>query len=108
MNIPSHGKYKWLPKLYNAITALKPSKIIEFGPAGGQTTITMAMALKDNNVDGFIKSKSKLKYVVFPAPLFPTSPKLCPLGISNWSILRTWVPLYDFDKSCVFIMVILY
>ena len=41
MNIPSHGKYKWLPKLYNAITALKPSKIIEFGPASGETTITM-------------------------------------------------------------------
>ena len=56
MNIPSHGKYKWLPKLYNAITALKPSKIIEFGPASGETTITMAMALKDNNIDGIIKS----------------------------------------------------
>ena len=54
MNIPSHGKYKWLPKLYNAITALKPSKIIEFGPASGETTITMAMALKDNNIDGII------------------------------------------------------
>jgi len=56
MNIPSHGKYKWLPKLYNAVTALKPNKIIEFGPASGETTITMAMALKDNNIDGIIKS----------------------------------------------------
>tara|TARA_R100001509_G_C4804901_1_gene194393 strand:+ start:194 stop:721 length:528 start_codon:yes stop_codon:yes gene_type:complete len=56
MKIPSHGKYAWLPKLYDAISALKPKKIIEFGPADGMTTITMACALKDNKINGKIKS----------------------------------------------------
>jgi len=48
MNIPSHGKYKWLPLLYNFINQLKPKKVIELGPATGYTTITMAQSLKDN------------------------------------------------------------
>ena len=28
MNIPSHGKYQWLPLLYNFINQLKPKKVI--------------------------------------------------------------------------------
>ena len=48
MNIPSHGKYQWLPLLYNFINQLKPKKVIELGPATGATTITMAQSLKDN------------------------------------------------------------
>ena len=59
MKIPSHGKYAWLPKLYDAISALKPKKIIEFGPADGMTTITMACALKDNKINAILKQLSK-------------------------------------------------
>jgi hypothetical protein len=40
-------------------------------------------------VVGFIRSKSKLKNVVFPAPLLPTRPKLCPLGISKFGKFNT-------------------
>ena len=32
MTIPSHGKYEWLPILYDFVTTLKPKKIVEFGP----------------------------------------------------------------------------
>ena len=56
MNIPKNGKYLWLPLLYDYIKILKPKKIIEFGPGKGSTTITMATALKDNNIDGKINS----------------------------------------------------
>ena len=56
MNIPENGKYQWLPTLYNVIEYLKPEKIIEFGPGRGSTTITMAKALKDNNINGKINS----------------------------------------------------
>jgi predicted O-methyltransferase YrrM len=55
-NIPTHGKYEWLPILYDFIVTLKPKKIIEFGPGRGYTTITMAKALTENNIDGHINS----------------------------------------------------
>ena len=48
MNIPSHGKYKWLPLLYNFISELYPKKVVELGPATGHTTVTMGQALKDS------------------------------------------------------------
>ena len=53
---------------------------------------------------GCIKSNKQLKSVVFPAPLLPTRPNACPLGISNPSRLRTVTPLYDFDKLCIVII----
>ncbi len=55
MHLPHHGKYEWLPLLYTMVETLKPNKIIEFGPGRGQTTITMALALK-NLGKGKIKS----------------------------------------------------
>ena len=55
MHLPHHGKYEWLPLLYTMVETLKPNKIIEFGPGRGQTTITMALALK-NLGKGTIKS----------------------------------------------------
>ena len=48
MNLPHHGKYEWIPLLYDIVKNFKPKKIIEFGPGRGQTTITMALALKEN------------------------------------------------------------
>ena len=56
MSIPVHGKYEWLPILYDFVVTLKPKKIVEFGPGRGYTTITMAKALHENNIDGHIKS----------------------------------------------------
>ena len=56
MSIPVHGKYEWLPILYDFIVTLKPKKIVEFGPGRGYTTITMAKALHENNIDGHIES----------------------------------------------------
>ena len=56
MIIPQHGKYEWLPILYDFVTTLKPKKIIEFGPGAGFTTITMAKALQDEKIDGHIDS----------------------------------------------------
>lgn len=56
MTVPNHGKYEWLPILYDFVNTLKPKKIIEFGPGAGYTTITMAKALEENNIDGHIKS----------------------------------------------------
>ena len=47
MNLPYHGKYEWLPLLYDIIKDFNPKKIIEFGPGKGFTTITMALALKE-------------------------------------------------------------
>ena len=47
MNLPHHGKYEWIPLLYDIVKNFKPKKIIEFGPGRGQTTITMALALKE-------------------------------------------------------------
>ena len=46
MNLPHHGKYVWLPLLYDLILDFKPKKIVEFGPGRGQTTVTMALALQ--------------------------------------------------------------
>jgi len=47
MNLPHHGKYEWLPLLYDIVKDFEPDKIVEFGPGRGQTTITMALALKE-------------------------------------------------------------
>jgi len=55
MQLPHHGKYEWLPMLYNIIKDFEPDKIIEFGPGKGQTTITMALALKELE-KGYINS----------------------------------------------------
>ena len=43
-------------------------------------------------------SKGNQKKVVFPAPLFPTNPKLCPFGISSVAMFKTVVPLYFFES----------
>ena len=56
MNIPSHGKYEWMPILYDFVVTIEPKKIIEFGPGSGYTTIAMAKALDENNIDGHIHS----------------------------------------------------
>jgi hypothetical protein len=56
MNVPDHGKYQWIPILYDFVKVLEPKKIIEFGPGRGMTTVTMAKALDDNNIDGHINS----------------------------------------------------
>ena len=56
INVPNHGKYEWLPILYDFVVTLKPKKIVEFGPGRGTTTITMAKALDDNNIEGHINS----------------------------------------------------
>ena len=56
MSYPEHGKYEWLPILYDFVVTLKPKKIIEFGPGSGYTTIAMAKALQENNIDGHINS----------------------------------------------------
>ena len=42
MNIPSHGKYQWLPILYEITKSINPKKIVEFGPGVGFTTVTIA------------------------------------------------------------------
>tara|TARA_X000001382_G_scaffold123000_1_gene106396 strand:+ start:481 stop:1041 length:561 start_codon:yes stop_codon:yes gene_type:complete len=47
MNLPNHGKYEWLPLLNSIVKDFEPKKIIEFGPGRGQTTISMALALKE-------------------------------------------------------------
>ena len=56
MSYPEHGKYEWLPILYDFVVTLKPKKVIEFGPGSGYTTIAMAKALQENNIDGHINS----------------------------------------------------
>ena len=56
MSMPEHGKYEWLPILYDFVKVLEPKKIVEFGPGRGVTTIIMAQALKDNNIEGHINS----------------------------------------------------
>ena len=56
MSYPHHGKYEWLPILYDSVAKLKPVKIIEFGPGSGRTTITMAKSLEENKIDGHIYS----------------------------------------------------
>lgn len=56
MNIPSHGKYQWLPILYKITKDLNPNKIIEFGPGIGYTTVVMATALKDLNSKAVVNS----------------------------------------------------
>ena len=56
MNLPPHGKYGWLPSLYNVVKTFEPKKIIELGPGTGTTTVTMALACKENNIDVTINS----------------------------------------------------
>tara|TARA_R100000315_G_C5228672_1_gene139629 strand:- start:654 stop:1226 length:573 start_codon:yes stop_codon:yes gene_type:complete len=56
MNLPNHGKYEWLPLLNGIVKDFKPKKIIEFGPGRGQTTITMALALKELKINSKINS----------------------------------------------------
>ena len=45
-----HFKYGWLPILYDIVKDFKPKKIIEVGTGVGETTITMALALKENGI----------------------------------------------------------
>jgi|TARA_B100001094_G_scaffold199100_1_gene193192 predicted O-methyltransferase YrrM len=90
MKIPSHGKYEWLPKLYDAVSALKPKTIIEFGPASGVTTITMAQALKDNNIDGKIKS-----YDIWDDSYWGSQWN-CQINIDAWAV-RDYVQLNHLD-----------
>ena len=45
--LPNNGKYKWLPILHDLVLIQKPKTIIEIGPGKGDTTITMALALKE-------------------------------------------------------------
>ena len=54
--LPNHGKYKWLPILYNIVEILKPKKIVEIGPGKGLTTTTMALAVKENQMNCNINS----------------------------------------------------
>jgi len=56
MNLPPSGKYKWLPTLYSVVETLRPKKIIELGPGWGVTTITIALACKENNIDANINA----------------------------------------------------
>ena len=56
MNIPHHGKYEWLPILYKFVASVEPKTIVEFGPGRGFTTVTMAKALSECNINGHIKS----------------------------------------------------
>lgn len=56
MNIPESGKYKWLPKLYSIVKTLQPKKIVELGSGNGVTTITMALAIKENQINCNINS----------------------------------------------------
>ena len=56
MNIPSHGKYGWLPILYEITKDLNPKKIVEFGPGVGFTTVTIASAIKDLGGDVLVNS----------------------------------------------------
>ena len=56
MTIPEHGKYEWIPILYDFVKVIEPKKIVEFGPGKGTTTIVMAKALDENNIDGHINS----------------------------------------------------
>ena len=50
-NYPDHGKYEWLPILYDFVVTLKPKKIIEFpSPGSGYTTICMAKALRRKTI----------------------------------------------------------
>ena len=51
MNYPEHGKYEWLPILYDFVATLKPKKIIEFGPGSGYTTICMAKSLEEFRIE---------------------------------------------------------
>ena len=56
MNIPESGKYKWLPKLYSIVKTQQPKKIVELGSGNGVTTITMALAIKENQINCNINS----------------------------------------------------
>tara|TARA_R110000744_G_scaffold152651_2_gene266802 strand:+ start:207 stop:770 length:564 start_codon:yes stop_codon:yes gene_type:complete len=56
VKIPEHGKYLWLPILYEITKHLNPKKIVEFGPGVGFTTTTMALAIKDLGSDSLINS----------------------------------------------------
>ena len=57
-------------------------------------------------VEGWIKSKSKLKKVVFPAPLLPTRPKLCPFGISRFSISTILASFYLYFGWQVYLTIV--
>ncbi|KAF5301979.1 hypothetical protein FQR65_LT19160 [Abscondita terminalis] len=44
-------------------------------------SLTLILSILINPDEGAIRSNSTLNKVVFPAPLFPTSPNVSPLGI---------------------------
>ena len=54
---------------------------------------------------GLIKSNKILNKVVFPAPLLPTRPKLCPVGMSIDSTFKTSACPYFFEMVSIVIMV---
>ena len=56
MNLPTNGKYQWLPILYEVVKTIEPKKIVELGTGKGTTTVTMALACKENNIDVTINS----------------------------------------------------
>ena len=56
IDLPTNGKYQWLPILYEAVKTIEPKKIVELGTGKGTTTVTMALACKENNIDVTINS----------------------------------------------------
>ena len=89
MNIPSHGKYQWLSILYAFVHEYKPTKVVELGPARGNTTITMAQALKDNK-NGHINS-----YDIWNDQYWGTQEN-CQKEINEWGV-QDYVTLQRMD-----------
>ena len=56
IDLPTNGKYQWLPILYEVVKTIEPKKIVELGTGKGTTTVTMALACKENNIDVTINS----------------------------------------------------
>ena len=56
IDLPGNGKYQWLPILYEIVRTLEPKRIVELGTGKGTTTITMALAIKECQIECSINS----------------------------------------------------
>ena len=88
------------PLLYALITYLKPKKILEFGTGGGYSTLCMAKALDDNEIDGHVYTIDRVgndekinRFFKLPNDVFPQKKK-----ISNKEIWKLIAPESWIDK----------
>ena len=90
IDLPKNGKYQWLPILYEIVRTIEPKKIVELGTGKGTTTVTMALAIKECQIDCSINSYDMWKNVYWGSYYNTLD------NFKKWDVLE-YINLYEKD-----------